>query len=373
MAKCPVVSNLNLVSYPFHYRTSVDIPANSTFISVHYPYNNMVGWAHKQAVYPPDNATIPTNGFSTGPTLEDPFLSSVFAITTTVADAVEVPSARATDFCVEVSIVTPLANVGGDCMFGVWRSPNFPNIGAASGYGQAYSQMLEDPYTKVIPGAAFTHPVCVHAAMRDRNALEPTGVQLGPTPYYNVLRGGNNPASTPDYTGVTMPWYPVVLYLANPGATALSFLISVRGTFEINPAVSNAWFRLAVPRQISPVGAEQAWWRKQQKMLELGPVAGSNVASRNISGYIGVPSNSAASTTTATTRKKRLRGARTITTTAPRIDTPMPTYTPSTTRKSKLRAAAAVAKQVGGKAQQLYSQNKPLVNAVVQHLLRDSL
>lgn len=287
---CPNVTALNLLDYPYSYRTNVTLAPNETFIGVSYPCNDMLMWGQKQAAYPPDSATAVTNGFSTGTHLQDPFLLDLLTPVSTSADPIERPQVRPTTHCVEITTVTALANVSGDTMLGVWRSACFPNIGSPAGYSQAYSQFVEDPYMRIIPGASYTAPVCIHAAMRDRNALEPTTATLGPTAYNDQLRV-NTGSTAADYVGVQSPWYPVCIYLANPSAVSLNYVLTVRGMMQVNPAVNSSWFRVAVPRPVSASGMETKWWQQQKRLLELGPTAASNSLARNKGGFTGVPDN----------------------------------------------------------------------------------
>lgn len=337
---CPTYSACPSFRYPYSYRYQFNMGPNVSNIFVVAPWNDVLFHGTYQSSYPP-SPTGTVTSVTGGPTIEDPYLTSLLTPTTVgtgAAAVIQRPTGRPVSCCVELCTNGAVGVLQGDVIFAPWDHGFLPNPGSLVGgtftgypshFYSIYESIIELPKYKIFPTASFTTTKCMHMYMRDRSALEHTAIETGADAWEEIYFGVDPGVIGRSNVGVGVPWSPLIIYIGNPSVSAVQgWILTVRGVMEVNPPVGSAWYRMAKIPRAPKAAAESAWWKHCRKLASLGlrDVAGGPM-NRSIAGVTGVKDTT--TTASAPPRKRNLRRGKNVSTsTAPPSEYQPRTYRP---------------------------------------------
>lgn len=316
---CPSFSALPAIRFPVQYRFTITLGSSIVYgvpsaytaqsaILVLAPFNDCLAGLYIQSQSgstPAAASGIPdATSPMTNTNIVDPYITNLLN-PVSITGAANVPSARWTDFCVELLETDAIAGIYSSVQAGRWLQEGVPLVsaGTAVQYKSTFDSLSEmrnaaGMGVQEVPLAALASGLCYKTAMLDRNALEFTPVGLGASPWAAVY--GNTAASTS--IGSFAPWAPIVLSIQCPPpgtapgvvmtgsgqGNAINIRCVVKGMIEVAAAPNTFMSRMAKTIPRGGANAEHAWLNSQDKILKTGflPLP-HNQMTRNPAGILG--------------------------------------------------------------------------------------
>lgn len=316
---CPSFSALPAVRFPVQFRFTITLGSSTVYgvpnaytaqsaILVLAPFNDCLGglYIQTQSGSTPAAATGLPDATSpmTNTNIIDPYITNLLT-PVSITGAANVPSARWTDFCVELLETDAIAGIYSSIQAGRWLQEGVPLVssGTSVQYKSTFDSLSEmrnasGMGVNEVPLAALASGLCYKTAMVDRNALEFTPVGLGSVPW--VALYGNTSAQTS--IGTFSPWAPIVLSIQCPppgtvpgivqtgsgSGNAINIRCVVKGMIEVAAAPNTFMSRMAKTIPRGGPNAEHAWLNAQDRILKTGfqPLP-HNMMGRTPAGMLG--------------------------------------------------------------------------------------
>lgn len=298
---CPSFNALPAIRFPVQYRFTVSLSSSTVYgvpnayvaqsaMIVLAPFNDCLAGVYTQtqsSSNPAIASGIPdATSPITGVNIVDPYITNLLT-PVSITGAANVPSARWTDFCVELLETDAIAGIYSSIQAGRWLQEGVPLVssGTAVQYKSTFDSLSEmrnasGMGVNEVPLAALASGLCYKTAMVDRNALEFTPVGLGATPWVSVY--GNTAATTT--IGAFAPWAPIVLSVQCPppgtapgvvmtgagSGNTINIRCVVKGIIEVAAAPNTFMSRMAKSLPRGGPNAEHAWLNAQDRILKTG-------------------------------------------------------------------------------------------------------
>lgn len=299
----PTFSSAPMVSFPT-YR-SITFPSfnqPTTRLHIICPWSGRLGTTFEQGASPPNTTTLVTGGAQVpAQDFLDPYATSLLSNPNPTGEAWNAVSHRHTRLCVEMTCSHTLSTISGSVRIMKWPYGGVSVVStrAATDFYDVTESILSQ--SNVIPRsmATFVNTHCTHTAMRDRSAIEFFPASSNSGNWFEVY--GKTDGTLDVLGALGCPWVPILIMVT--GSSIPEYMLTVKGSMDILPAIQTAMWRLARPPPVPKNGQEEAWWALQRKHESSTPYPVGGAASRSTAGITGVPSQ----TTTTTSRPQRLR------------------------------------------------------------------